>query len=88
MLNVNEILNTHEILNQHLKSFSERDLNGVLADYSSDAVMFLPGGSVEGSRCDQAVLRGPYFGVCKAWCVVFDERTKHRRRHAYIQVER
>jgi len=48
MLKTHQILNTHEILNQHLKSFSEMDLKGVLADYSSDAVMFVPGGSLKG----------------------------------------
>ena len=32
----------HSVLNQHLKSFSENDLDGVLADYSSDAVLFIP----------------------------------------------
>ena len=35
---------TSDIVNQHLKSFGERDLDGVLADYSPDAVLFVPGG--------------------------------------------
>ena len=40
---------TQDILNQHLKSFGENDLNGVLADYSSDAVLFVPGASLKGA---------------------------------------
>ena len=32
-----------DVLDQHLKSFAEKDLNGLLADYSLDAVFFTPG---------------------------------------------
>jgi len=39
---------TQDILNQHLKSFSENNLNGVLADYSPDAVFFIPGTALKG----------------------------------------
>ena len=42
------MLNTQEILDQHLKYFSQRDLNAVLGDYSSDAVLFVPGSSLKG----------------------------------------
>lgn len=40
---------TGDVLNQHLKCFGENDLDGVVADYSSDAVLFVP----------DRVLRGP-----------------------------
>jgi ketosteroid isomerase-like protein len=39
---------TQNVLDQHLKCFGENDLNGVLADYSSDAVFFIPGTSLKG----------------------------------------
>ena len=39
---------TNDVLNQHLKSFSDHDLDGVLADYSSDAVLFIPGSPLKG----------------------------------------
>jgi ketosteroid isomerase-like protein len=39
---------TSEILKQHLKCFGENDLDGVLADYSSDAVLFISGGALKG----------------------------------------
>jgi ketosteroid isomerase-like protein len=40
---------TQNILDQHLKSFSENDLKGVLADYSTDAVFFIPGTALKGT---------------------------------------
>jgi SnoaL-like protein len=39
---------TKDVLDQHLKCFGENDLAGVLADYSSDAVLFIPGKSLKG----------------------------------------
>ena len=36
------MLTTSDVLDQHLKCFSENDLDGVVADYSSDAVLFIP----------------------------------------------
>jgi len=42
------ILSTSDVLDHHLKSFAEYDLDGVLADYSSDAVLFAPTGPLKG----------------------------------------
>jgi ketosteroid isomerase-like protein len=39
---------TSAVLDHHLKSFAEYDLDGVLADYSSDAVLFVPTGPLKG----------------------------------------
>ena len=39
---------TRDVVNQHLKCFGEHDLDGVLADYSSDAVLFIPSGPLRG----------------------------------------
>ena len=39
---------TSDVLDQHLKCFSENDLDGVLADYTSDAVLFVPDGPLRG----------------------------------------
>ena len=39
---------TNEVVDQHLRSFYEKDLDGVLADYSEDAVLFIPGRSLRG----------------------------------------
>ena len=50
------MLTTNEVVNQHLKCFYEKDLDGVLADYSQDAVLFVPGGPLRGT----AVIK-PFF---------------------------
>jgi ketosteroid isomerase-like protein len=39
---------TGDVLDQHLKCFSENDLDGVLADYTSDAVLFVPDSPLKG----------------------------------------
>ena len=39
---------TNDVVEQHLKCFYENDLNGVLADYASDAVLFTPGNPLKG----------------------------------------
>ena len=40
---------TAEVLARHQKTFGASDLEGVLADYAPDAVMFTPGGPVKGT---------------------------------------
>ena len=39
---------TNDVIDQHLKCFGENDLDGVLADYSSDAVLFVPDRPLKG----------------------------------------
>jgi ketosteroid isomerase-like protein len=43
------IQSTSDVLDRHLRSFAERDIEGVLADYSSDAVLFSPAGPLKGT---------------------------------------
>ena len=38
------MITTSEVLDHHLKSFAEYDVDGAVADYSSDAVLFVPSG--------------------------------------------
>ena len=42
------MLSTSDVLDRHLRSFAERDIEGVLADYSSDAVLFSAAGPLKG----------------------------------------
>ncbi len=42
------MLSVNDVLDRHLRSFAERDVDGVLADYSSDAVLFSPAGPLKG----------------------------------------
>ncbi len=39
---------TSDVLNRHLESFARRDVEGVLSDYSPDAVLFVPDGPLKG----------------------------------------
>ena len=63
---------TSEIVDQHLKCFCEKDLDGVVADYSSDAVLFIPGRPLRGVDRDQAIFPDFRCGVFKAWRHVFN----------------
>ncbi len=40
---------TKEVLDHHLKSFGEGDLEGILSDYAPDAVLFTPKGPLKGT---------------------------------------
>jgi ketosteroid isomerase-like protein len=42
------VVSTSDVLDHHLKSFADYDVNGILADYSSDAVLFMPSGPLNG----------------------------------------
>ena len=42
------MLSTSEVLDRHLTSFAEHDVDGVLADYAADAVLFAPSGPLKG----------------------------------------
>jgi ketosteroid isomerase-like protein len=42
------MISTADVLDRHLKSFAEYDLDGVLSDYSSDSVLFVPSGPLKG----------------------------------------
>ena len=39
---------TKDVLNHHLKCFSEGDLKGILSDYAPGAVLFTPDGPLKG----------------------------------------
>jgi hypothetical protein len=38
------VRSTKDVIQNHLERFGERDLNGILSDYASDAVLFTPEG--------------------------------------------
>ena len=42
------MVSTSEVLDRHLKAFAEYDVEGVVADYSPDAILFVPGGPLKG----------------------------------------
>ena len=52
------MLSTNEVLDRHLKSFAEHDLDGILADYSSTAVLFVPTGRLTGPEAIKPLFEG------------------------------
>jgi hypothetical protein len=43
---------TNEVIDNHLKCFSEGDLAGILADFAPTAVLFTPDGPLQGRAID------------------------------------
>lgn len=39
---------TQEVLDHHLECFGEGDLDGILSDYATDAILFTPDGPLKG----------------------------------------
>ena len=52
------MVSTSDVLDRHLKSFVEYDLDGVLADYSPDAVLFVPSGPLKGPDAIRPLFQG------------------------------
>ncbi len=42
------MLSTIDVLNRHLQAFADHDVDGILADYSTDVVFFVPTGPLKG----------------------------------------
>jgi ketosteroid isomerase-like protein len=49
---------TTEVLRRHVKCFFEGDLEGVISDYSADAVLFTPDGTLKGHGPIREFFRG------------------------------
>ena len=52
------MLSTSDVLDHHLKSFGERDVDAILSDYASDAVLFTPGGPNKGPEAMRPLFEG------------------------------
>jgi ureidoacrylate peracid hydrolase len=50
-----EVRSTAEVLAHHFKSFADRDLDGIMADYSPNALFFTPEGSLQGPTAIRGV---------------------------------
>jgi ketosteroid isomerase-like protein len=51
-------MTTSDVLDRHLKCFAERDVEGVLADYSADVVFFSPAGPLKGPEAVTPLFQG------------------------------
>ena len=49
---------TEQVLQRHVKCFFQGDLEGVVADYAADAVLFTPGGPLKGHGAIRELYRG------------------------------
>ncbi len=57
---------TAEVLDHHLKCFAARDMEGVLADYSADAVFFGPEGALRGPNAIKPASEKVFAELAKA----------------------
>jgi ketosteroid isomerase-like protein len=48
---------TQEVLDHHLQCFGEGDLEGILSDYTSDVILFMPTGPCQGLAAIQPVFQ-------------------------------
>ena len=53
------MVSTNDVLERHLKSFAEYNVDDVLADYSSDAVLFTPTGPLKGPDAIKPLFQAP-----------------------------
>jgi ketosteroid isomerase-like protein len=53
-----EMSSTRDVVDHHLKSFGEGDLNGILSDYAPMAILFTPDGPLEGIDAIRPVFEG------------------------------
>ena len=56
---------TDELLDRHLDCFGRGDLNGIVADYSSTAVMFTPRGPLKGPAAIRSLFQAIFTEFAK-----------------------
>ena len=70
---------TAEVLDHHLKCFAARDMDGVLADYSADAVFFRPEGARRGPNAIKPVFERMFAEFAKPGASVARKRRFNRK---------
>ena len=78
------MVSTSDVLDRHLKSFAERDLDGVLADYASDAVLFVPTGPLRGPEAIKRLFRDLISEFAKPGSMFSMQHRCVEGDHAYI----
>jgi hypothetical protein len=51
-------MSTSDVLDRHLKSFAEYDVDGVMSDYSPESVLFVAGGPLKGPEAIRPLFEG------------------------------
>ena len=75
---------TAEVFDHHLKCFADRDLDGVLEDYSADAVFFGPEGALRGPNAIKPVFERMFAEFAKPGAYVARKRRLIEGEYAYI----
>ena len=90
------MISTTDVLDRHLKSFADCDVEGVMADYSPEAVLFVPDGPLVGPDAIrplfQALVRefakpGSSFTIQQRYIYSVERRNSRelvRIRHGYV----
>jgi ketosteroid isomerase-like protein len=50
-------LSTSDVVDRHLSSFAKYDVDGIVADYSSDAILFTPDGPLKGPAAIKSLIQ-------------------------------
>jgi ketosteroid isomerase-like protein len=77
-------VSTGDVLDRHLKSFAEYDVDGVFSDYSSDAVLFAPTGPLKVQRRSGRFLRPSFRSFEKPGSSFTMQLRSIEGDHAYI----
>ena len=75
---------TKDVINHHLKAFGERDLKGVLSDYSPGAVFFTSNGPLRGVDAIKPLFQGMIAEFGKPGATFTMKQQFVEGEHAYI----
>jgi ketosteroid isomerase-like protein len=78
------MISTRDVLDRHLKSFADRDVEGVMADYSPEAVLFVPDGPLVGSDAIRPLFQALVSEFAKPGSSFVLEQQYIEGDHAYI----
>ena len=77
-------VSTSDVLDRHLKCFAEYDVEGILADYSADAVLFVPTGPLRGPDAIRPLFEGLISEFAKPGSSLTMQQRCVEGDHAYI----
>ena len=75
---------TQNVLDHHLKCFSEGDLEGILSDYEPSAVLFTPGGSLKGQEAFKPMFQAMFSEFAKPGASFAMNQLSVEGEYAYI----
>ncbi len=77
-------LSTAEVLDRHLNAFGACDLDGILADYASEAVLFSPAGPLKGRNEIEPLFQTLIAEFAKPGSALMMQQRWIEGEHAYI----